>query len=311
MKHEVEATIANLQGCYSSDRKVILEIDSGDSIVCPTLDAGWGYADHSGEKPVRATIAPENRLDMENDVGHSLIGPIAVKGALPGQVLEVEVVELVPSALGFNVAGKGRPFADELGIAEDLLFVDWEIDAANSTAKSSTGHEVSLSPFLGLIGVCPAEDGIHSTIPPRAVGGNIDCKELTVGSKLFLPIAVEGALLSFADGHAAQGDGEVSGTAIECPMDRVELIIRVRDDMKLRWPIAETSNAWLTFGFDEDLNVAMKIALNNMLDLMEQRLGISRHEATALASVVVDLRITQIVNRSMGVHAMLPHAAIR
>jgi acetamidase/formamidase len=142
-------------------------------------------------------------------------------------------------------------------------------------------------------------------------GGNIDCKELTVGSTLFLPIQVPEALFSFGDGHAAQGDGEVGGTAIECSMDQVQLRLTLRDDMALAWPHARTDAGWLTFGFAEDLTAATIIALNEMLDTIMQQLVVSRKEALALASVGVHLRVTQIANRTVGVHALWPHTALR
>ena len=150
----------------------------------------------------------------------------------------------------------------------------------------------------------PGEPGVHSTTPPRRCGGNIDCKELVAGTTLYLPIPVDGALFSCGDGHAAQGDGEVSGTAIEAPVE-AQVMLDVRDDLELEWPIARIDNAWLTFGFDEHLGNAAKIAVDGMLDLIEREHGLSRQDALALASVVVDLRVTQVVNLVLGVHAVL------
>jgi acetamidase/formamidase len=155
----------------------------------------------------------------------------------------------------------------------------------------------------------PAEPGIHSTIPPRRSGGNIDCKELVAGTTLFLPIPVDGARFSAGDGHAAQGDGEVSGTAIEAPVE-ARFTLDVRDDMPLEWPVARTADAWLTFGFDEHLGLAARIAVDGMLDLMEREHGIARSDALALASIVVDLRVTQVVNQVLGVHAVLRDDAL-
>jgi acetamidase/formamidase len=170
---------------------------------------------------------------------------------------------------------------------------------------------VTLRPFMGIYGMPPAETGIHSTIPPRVTGGNIDCKELIVGSTLYLPIAVEGGLFSTGDGHAAQGDGEVSITAIECPMDRVDLTFDVHDNLPISTPIANTPAGWITMGFHEDLDEALLIALEAMLTLMKRLHGLERLDALALASVAVDFRVTQVVNRVRGIHAVLPHGAIR
>src|SRR6266576_3904110 len=134
---------------------------------------------------------------------------------------------------------------------------------------------------------------------------------LEAGTTLFLPIPVDGALFSAGDGHARQGDGEVSQTAIECPLDRLELTLSVEDRPELRTPIAWTPGAWLTFGFDEDLDEAAAVAVDGMLELMRRELELERVDALALASVVVDLRVTQLVNGVRGVHAVLRHDAIR
>ena len=161
------------------------------------------------------------------------------------------------------------------------------------------------------MGMPPPESGIHSTQPPRVWGGNIDCKELGAGSTLFLPIPVDGALFSAGDCHARQGDGEVSQLAIECPLERAELTLSVRDDLPLTTPVAWTPAAWLTFGFDENLDEAAATATDAMLDLMGREHDLERRDALALASLVVDLRVTQIVNRVKGVHAVLSHDAVR
>jgi acetamidase/formamidase len=157
----------------------------------------------------------------------------------------------------------------------------------------------------------PAEPGVHSTGPPRRSGGNIDCKELVAGTTLYLPIPVDGAFLSLGDGHGAQGDGEVSGTAIECPLEHARVTIDLVDDLQLEWPVARTADAWITFGFDEDLDAAGERAVEGMLDLMERELGVSRPHALALASVVVDVRVTQAVNGVKGAHAILRDDAVR
>ncbi|WP_404336764.1 acetamidase/formamidase family protein [Planococcus rifietoensis] len=203
----------------------------------------------------------------------------------------------------------------KLGIVDsDRLQVDWTLDREQMTGKCTmSGKEfgVALSPFLGLIGLAPGEAGTHRTSPPYRTGGNIDCKELVEGSSLFLPVEVDGALLSFGDGHAVQGDGENSGTAIECPMDLVNLTLVLHKEMKLHMPKAKTPAGWVTFGFDEDLNEAAATALDEMVGLIQQFHSLSKTEAMALASVAVDLHVTQIVNGVKGVRAILPHGAIR
>jgi acetamidase/formamidase len=165
-------------------------------------------------------------------------------------------------------------------------------------------HAVRSEPFLGVIGMPPPDPGLHSTIPPRRWGGNIDCRLLTAGATLYLPIPVDGGLVMLGDGHGAQGDGEVSGTAIECALEHAQVTFEL-SDQELRSPIARTADAWLAFGFDEDLDAAAEHCLATMLDLMERELGMLRNEALAVASVRVDLHVTQIVNEAKGVHAIL------
>src|SRR5262249_1829429 len=154
------------------------------------------------------------------------------------------------------------------GDAEHML--RWELAGGRGRCG---GYEVELRPFLGVLGMPPVGKGVHSTGPPRRQGGNIDCAELVAGATLFLPIPVDGALFSAGDGHARQGDGEVSGTAIECPAEAT-LTLTLADDLTLDWPVALTADAWLTFGFDEDLDRAVEIALEGMLGLMRREHGL-------------------------------------
>jgi acetamidase/formamidase len=164
--------------------------------------------------------------------------------------------------------------------------------------------------MTGVSGVAWDEPGEHSTVPPRAVGGgNIDCKELVAGSTLYLPVTVASALLSAGDGHAAQGDGEVAGTAIECGMT-TELKLDLITDPPVPGVHAETPAGRITFGFSPDLNAAMGDALEAMLTWLQGLYGLDKAAALAVASPVVDLRITQVANQAWGVHALLPNGAI-
>jgi acetamidase/formamidase len=170
---------------------------------------------------------------------------------------------------------------------------------------------VGLAPFLGVIGLPPDEPGEHPTVPPRCHGGgNIDCRELVAGSTLYLPVTVPGAMLCLGDGHAAQGDGEVSGTAIECPMT-TELRLSLVTTPPVAGIHAITPGGRVTFGFSADLNEAMVAALGAMTTWVQQLLGTDRATALALASVAVNLRITQVANEVWGVHALLPHHGLR
>jgi acetamidase/formamidase len=151
---------------------------------------------------------------------------------------------------------------------------------------------------------------MQTTFPPRFCGGNMDCKELVEGSSLFLPVAVDGGLLSLGDGHAAQGDGEVAGPALACPMERVEVEIHLHPDLHLKMPRACTPIGWLTFCFQTDVNEAWVQAIDDMIRLMCDEYHLAPKMALSLASLVVDLRITQVVNGVRGVHAVLPPGAI-
>ena len=184
----------------------------------------------------------------------------------------------------------------------------WSLEG--DTWVSERGSRVAAALFLGVIGMPPPEPGEHSTGPPRKWGGNIDCKLLVAGTVLYLPIPVDGGLLLAGDGHGAQGDGEVSGTAIECPVERAQLRFEL-SRLELRSPIARVDGAWVALGFDQDLDLAADEALQTMLDLMERELGVDRNHAIALASVAVDLAVTQVVNGAKGAHAVLRDDAIR
>jgi acetamidase/formamidase len=304
--HEIPLERRTLHGHFSRDLEPILVVDSGDAIAFGCLNAGWLGLD-------REHFAERRPEGDELDAGHALIGPVEVRGARSGQTLEVRIDEVRIGSWGVTHAGGWHtPLNERLGVDDgEAEVLRWELDAASGTGRDEAGRQVALGPFLGVIGMPPADAGIHSTAPPRPCGGNIDCKELVAGTRLLLPIPVDGALLSAGDGHAAQGDGEVSQLAIEAPIERARLTLSVRDDLPVEWPIAWTPDAWLAFGFDEDLDEAAAIAVDGMLALMGREHGLARREALALASVVVDLRVTQMVNGARGVHARLAHDALR
>jgi acetamidase/formamidase len=210
------------------------------------------------------------------------------------------------------------PVSKRLGLSEGppcrLL---WELDASAGTGTATSDaapgrprYTRSLAPFLGVTGVAPAQAGQHSTIPPRAdCGGNIDCRELVAGTTLYLPVNVPGALLYLGDGHAAQGDGESCGTAIECPMT-TRVTVGLAAGRPLAAIHAQGPAGRITFGFSPDLNEAMGDALEAMVTWLAAAYGASTAEALALASVAADLRVTQVANRTWGVHAVLPDGAL-
>jgi acetamidase/formamidase len=307
--HELKAERAALHGHFSRDLPPVLTIQPGDSVRFQCLDSGWGLEPHNGVDIHRREF--EGR-DPVLDDGHALTGPVYISGAKPGMTLAVRVDAIKVGQWGTTMAG-GWPCAwnDRLGVSGAGVFHSWTFNHAAGTARNQAGQTVALRPFMGVYGMPPAEPGVHSTIPPRLTGGNIDCKELTAGSTLYLPIAVEGGLFSTGDCHAAQGDGEISVTAIECPADQVDLSFDLLDDFPLSTPVANTPAGWVTMGFDENLEEALLIALEAMLTLLKRLHGLERLDALALASVTVDFHITQVVNTVKGVHAILPHGAVR
>jgi acetamidase/formamidase len=276
--HELALEAANLHGYFSAELEPVVEIESGDSVRIAVPNAGWDLTAHEKFEP----------RNPELDTGHPMAGPVALRGAKAGQTLVVRIDEVEVGAWGVTWAPENH-------------LVHWELDGGVGRAL---GFEVTLAPFLGVMGMPPPREGVHPTFPPRRWGGNIDCKELVAGTTLYLPIPVEGAHFSAGDPHAAQGDGEVSSTAIETTA-RAQLTLDIRDDLPLEWPIARIDGAWLTFGFDEHLGVAAKIATDGIIALMGRELGLGEKDALALASVGVDLRVTQVVNGQVGVHAVL------
>jgi acetamidase/formamidase len=304
-----------LHGWFDPGLPPALTVDPGTTVRLATLDSGWSTGPYTGADTAEGLAARPRHPAHDGASGHALTGPVAVRGAQPGQVLAVRVDAVVPGTFGTTYVGLRHTALNErLGVLDSPTVRRWTLDPVAGTGRDQDGHTVALRPFLGVIGVPPAEPGRHSTIPPYWHGGNLDCRELVAGSTLYLPVTVPGGLLSVGDGHAAQGDGEVAGTAIECPMERVDLTLDVLPDLfgaPLRTPVARTPAGWVTMGVADDLDEAMAIALDAMLDVLAALHGIGRSAALGLASVAVDLRVTQVVNQVVGVHAVLPDGAIR
>jgi acetamidase/formamidase len=302
-EYRVDVEQRVLHGRFDRDRSAILTIDPGDTVVFSTLDASWTEVG-----ALFGETVPNVTRDPPHDSGHALSGPIEIRGAEPGDALRVEILDVRPGRWGFTWAGT-RPQNPRytLGVDRDVL-IGWTIDpdAGTATDRSELGVTVPIRPFMGVMGNAPGETGSHATAPPRRVGGNIDCRELVAGSILTLPIEVSGALFSVGDGHARQGDGEVSNTAIECAMERVALRFQVERSAAPRGPSAVTPAGFITFAFGDSLDDCAPLALDAMLAHIQESRKIGRPEAMALASVAVDLRVTQVVNGKVGVHAVLP-----
>ncbi len=307
--HSIQPAPDTVHGHFSREFAPVLTVESGDTVVFQTLDSGWGQFEQPDPyaQPAKFEPKPEGA-----SVGHALCGPVAVRGAEPGMVLEIRINDLTPGSWGWSSAGGfPSPLNKRLGVVDGPKCVwRWALNPAEGIAKNQDGRTLPIRPFMGVMGMPPNEPGMHSTRPPRSSGGNLDCREIVAGSRLYLPIPVSEALFSVGDGHAVQGDGEISGLALECPMERVELELVLHDDLQLLMPRAHTPAGWITFGLHQQLSEATAIAIEGMLRLMRE-LGVNdRKEALNLASLVVDLRITQLVNGVRGVHAILPEGAL-
>jgi acetamidase/formamidase len=304
MKHQLRATRETVVNVFDRRTPPVLTVEAGDSVVVDALDAA-GYLE-----PQRTPGDVVPRM-FEDSKGHCLTGPIAVRGAEPGMVLAVRFDSIAVGNWGWTLAGvKDTPLMRRLGVADGPpSWLLWDI--GEKTATNNLGHTVDIAPFLGVIGVPPTEPGEHRTMPPRpGSGGNMDCRELVAGSTLYLPVTVPGAMLHVGDGHAAQANGEVATTAIECPTT-TELTLNLLPHAPVPGIHAETPEGRITFGFNEDLNEAMADALDAMLIWLQSLYNLDKPTALAIASPVVDLRITQVACETWGVHAVLPHNALR
>lgn len=286
----------------------VLEVEPGDLVEFEVIDASGGQLTR------HSTAADVAAIDFARV--NPVTGPIAVKGARPGDTLEVEIVDFGPQSWGWTgiIPGFGL-LADEF---PEPYLKTW--DLSRGKAEFAHGIEVPIKPFPGTIGVALPEPGVHSIVPPRQNGGNMDIRHLTRGTRLYLPVWVEGALFSVGDTHAAQGDGEVCGTAIEAPM-AVALRFHVRRDVSLAepqyvlppgQPEPDPKGYHATTGYSTDLHEAARKAVRYMIEHLERAYGLSRAEAYALCSVAVDLRISEIVDAPHWlVSAFLPLGIFR
>jgi acetamidase/formamidase len=292
-------------GFFDAGLEPVLRVASGDTV---TLDSVSGGPDILPQG-ARFDILPEHlaiHQTLAPQLGaHILTGPIAVAGAEPGDVLEIEILSIdCRQNWGYT---RIRPLSGTL--PEDFpVRRTWHtaIDRQAGIGTLPWGAEIDLAPFFGVMGVAPPPAyGRVTSIVPREFGGNMDLKELTSGTSLYLPVWTEGALFSAGDGHGVQGDGEVCVTALETALSGT-FRLRLHKDLGFRLPRAETPSHHITMGFDEDLDDAAKTALRQMILLLQERLGLSAEDAYMFASLAVDLRVTQLVDGNKGIHAMLP-----
>jgi len=307
--HTLEANLETMHwGYFDARLKPVLEIDSGDRVTINCCSGGPDVMP-TEEFEVLPELAELHRERAPRLPGHVLTGPVAVKGAKPGDVLEVRIIDVqLRQNWGYNVI---RPLAGAL--PEDfpeLRLLHIRLDPEAMLARLPWGVDLPLRPFFGVMGTAPPPEwGAVTSIVPRAFGGNLDNKELIPGSTLYLPVFNDGALFSCGDGHAAQGDGEVCVTAIETALQGTfELVLR--RDISLDFPRAETPTHYITMGINPDLDDAAKQALRAMIALIREKTNLTAEDAYTLCSLAADLRVTQIVNQHNGIHVMLAKSAL-
>ncbi|MEM9439961.1 MAG: acetamidase/formamidase family protein [Pseudomonadota bacterium] len=296
-------------GYFDASLPLVLEVESGDKVTLTSVSGGPEVVPKSG------FFVPDALRDIHASVrqklqGHILTGPVAVRGAEPGHVLEVRIHDIrLVQDWGYNAI---RPLAGALPHDfHETRLMTIPLDADRGVATLPWGTELHLQPFFGVMGVAPPLAwGAITSIIPRQHGGNLDNKELGAGATLYLPIHVEGALFSAGNGHGVQGDGEVCVTAIETALKGTfELILR--SDLSLSMPRAETPTHFITMGLNPDLDDAATEAVRDMIALICERTNLSEEDAYTLCSLAADLRVTQIVNHHKGVHMMLEKSLVR
>lgn len=301
-------------GYYWAQAKPALTIQSGDIVEIQTVSGNPQNLERAGLPPDQ--IQPELRQlysgvpqEKRGPGGHLLTGPIAIEGAQPGDVLEVRIREIrldVPYA--YNSAGRNGFLADVFPENRTKII---QLDRERRIGHFGTGIDIPLRPFFGSMGVAPPSSaGKVNSAPPGIHAGNLDNKELVVGTTLFIPIHAPGALFEVGDGHAGQGNGEIDITALETSLTGVFQFI-VHHDMHLKWPRAETPTHYITMGLDPDLTQAARLCALNTIDFLVEEKKLTREDAYALASVAADLAITQLVDGTRGVHAMIPKNLFR
>lgn len=301
-----------VRGWLTPHASPVLRIASGDRVRIDTVNAAGLPEAEAGQWLRAQGIALEGAVlelltildSVDKGPGpHVLTGPIAVAGAMPGDVLAVEVLSVMPRApfYGINFSRPGT------GTLPDLLTGPWRklmpIHMAWQRACFKPGLELPLAPFMGIMGVAPTEP--VSSIPPGPFGGNLDLKDLRPGARLYLPVQVEGGLFFTGDGHGLQGHGEANLTALECSMC-CELRFVLHPRRMLTAPLAETTDNYLVLGLNTDLDIAATQAVARSVAVLQWAAGLGAAEAYALSSLIVDFEITQLVDGVKGVHGRIP-----
>jgi acetamidase/formamidase len=295
-------------GYYDASVKPVLRVASGDTVRVETMIArGLQRLRAAGvkEDEIPESLKLVERTITERGPGaHPMTGPIFVEGAEPGDTLEVKILGfefLHPYGVSGFIPGGGT-------LPDEFPYVGFHLvrfDPRAGTATFAPGITLKLAPFFGSIGVAPHPlVGRISSGPPGPHAGNLDNKDLVAGSTLYVPVHVSGALLSIGDGHAMQGDGEATGTALETSL-RGTVQVTVRKGPRLTWPRAETPTHYIAMGLHTDLDEAAKLALREMIGFLVAEKNMKRDEAYILCSVAADFHVTQLVDGTKGVHATL------
>ena len=296
--HVLPATLETTQwGWFNNAQPPVLHVDSGDTIVFETMM-------HSHNQVVPgATIEQIKKLrtDYPGRGPHTLTGPVYIEGAEPGDVLKIRINKIVPRAYAtnFNVPGMFGQFPDRFPDGQVKYFY---LDLERKIAEFAPGIEIPLAPFPGTLGVARAEPGQYSSVPPGRYGGNLDIRDMTEGTALYVPVFVKGALLWTGDSHAAQGNGEINLTALETAYKEMNVTVEVLKNTKLEWPRVETNNAWITVGIDRDLNKALDILRDETSRFVMEQRKMGKDQAEKLMIAEWDCRVTQVVDVNKGLH---------
>lgn len=307
--HRIASTAETIRwGMFDAAFPPLITVNSGDTVVLECVSGGPEVMPPPGSGlTVPPALAAIHAANPPRGQGHILTGPVAIAGAMPGDMLEVHI-DKIEIGCDWGYCGF-RPLVGTL--PEDFperYMSHIPVDRARGVCKLPWGTELTLAPFFGVMGVAPPPGyGTISTIQPREHGGNLDNKELTAGSTLFLPVWAEGALFSAGDGHGVQGDGEVCINALEiCLTGTFTFTLHKSSGTPLlSYPRAETPTHYISMGMHEDLDQAMKQALRQMIAFITSRTNLTREQAYQFCSLAVDFHVTQTVNGEKGVHGML------
>ena len=310
--HVVESNNQTVKlGVFDTTAAPILTVESGDTISYTNT---WSHFLNQMQPGVPIDKLAELRKSNPGKGPHSIIGPIAVNGAEPGDVLEVRYKHFRPfpwAAVFNNPGALGTGLLAQDFPQGQIKYLD--LDLKNMKTQFAPNINVPLQPFQGTLGLAPPDGyypplnpGVTSSVPPGPHAGNVDLRELSEGSTLFIPVWKKGALIYTGDSHAVQGDGEISLTALETRMEEMRIQVVLHKQKNFAWPIAETSTHWITLGMDKDLNLAMAAAARNAIKFLSSRAHITDLDAYGLCSIACSFRVTQVVDIVRGVHAMIP-----